>query len=409
MLNERPRNQEEINNSVKRLAIRYGITIFLEDAENITEFSKIKQSLEFLLQEEMVRIDEGGNYSLTEKGILAAEKHAKKLSRFFKALTTLMAPSISPVLTLFVHLFLGIVKIIGFFITGSISLLGDGLDSCMDGISSILVGLAIKVKRETFATYLLLVLMTITGLGILGQGVDRLLNPIALEEETLAIIIAFVSIALCGLLYIYQRLSGYNNRSLAILAQSEDSKNHVLTAILVSIAVLASSIGIRLFDGIVGCFIGVIILLGAYEIFKDLRAQSQGVAINYEKYKLGIWKRYDKLQTKVLDLWLLFKVGKEINTLESLNEEFQTFFQPIVIKYTEDVDYIWKSPQQEEQLTERIQKLVEEDFLNKEDIKLVLTERGKKWIQKEINKTSKVEGSRKRTRRHEKKIQRLTK
>ena len=356
----------------------------------------------------MAWIDERGIYSLTEKGILEAEKYAKKLSRFFKVLTSLIAPSISPVLTLLIHLFLCIVKIMGFFMTGSISLLGDGLDSGMDSISSILVGFAMKFKRETIATYVLLVLMTITGLGILSQGVDRILNPMILKEGTVAIIIALVSIVLCGFLYIYQRLSGYNNRSIVILAQSEDSKNHVLNAILVSIAILASSIGIHLLDGIVGCFIGVIILQGAYEIFKDLRAQSQGEKINYEKYKLGIWKKYDKLQTKVLDLWLLFKVGEEIDTLESLKKEFQSFFEPIVIKYTENGQYVWKSPQHEDQLTERIQKLIDDDFLKKENMKLGLTERGKKRIQNERSKTIKVEDSRKRTRRHEKKIQRLT-
>ncbi|MHA2293530.1 MAG: cation diffusion facilitator family transporter [Candidatus Hodarchaeales archaeon] len=408
ILNERPRNQEEITSTVKKLAMRYGLTIFLEDTKNIAEFTKIGKSLEFLVQENMAQIDERGIYNLTENGEIEAEKYAKSLSRYFKVLTSLMAPSISPILTLFIHFFLGIFKIMGFFITGSISLLGDGLDSVMDGMSSILVGLAMKVKRETIATYILLVLMTITGLGILSQGVDRLLNPMPLEEETLAIIIALVSIALCGLLYIYQRLSGYNNRNLAILAQSEDSKNHILNAVLVLIAVIASFMDIHLFDGIVACFIGGIILQGAYEIFKDLRAQSQGEEINYEKYKLGIWKRYDKLQTKVLDLWLLFKVGEEINTLESLDKEFQTFLQPIVIKYTENERYIWKSPQHKNQLTERIQTLIDEDFLEKENNKLELTERGKKKLQDEITKTVEVKDSRKRTRKHEQRIQKLT-
>lgn len=356
----------------------------------------------------MARINNKGFYSLTEKGVMEAKKHAKKLSRYFKVLSSLIAPSISPILTLFVHLFLGVVKIMGFFITGSISLLGDGLDSVMDGISSILVGLAMIIKRETLATYVLLILMTITGLGILSQGVNRLLHPMALAEETLATIIALASIVLCGLLYIYQRLSGYKNRSLTILAQSEDSKNHVLTAILVSIAVLASSIGIHLLDGILGCFIGVIILKGAYEIFKDLRAQSLGEEINYEKYKLGIWKKYDNLQAKVLDLWLLFKVGEEIDTVESLNKEFKTFFQPIVIKYPGNGHYVWKSPQHEDQLTERIHKLIDGGFLKKEKITFLLTDRGKKRIQNEGSKSNKVKDSRKRTRRHEKKIQRLT-
>ncbi|MFX1505926.1 MAG: cation transporter, partial [Promethearchaeota archaeon] len=243
--------------------------------------------------------------------------------------------------------------------------------------------------------------MILTGISILYQGFGRVLYPAALDEGTLAITIALVSIILCGALYFYQRFSGYYNKSLAILAQSEDSKNHVLNAILVLIAIIASFGNIFIVDGLVGCFIGFIILRGSYEIYVDLKAQSQGEIIEYEKYKLGVWKRYDNLQNKVLDLWILYFVDKNVDTLKALESKFDETFQPIVIGDREQVE-VWKSPQQKEHLGARIQDLKETGFLREENQILQITEEGESKLKGEINKIEKKTTSRRRTKRHEK-------
>ncbi|MFX1285844.1 MAG: cation diffusion facilitator family transporter [Promethearchaeota archaeon] len=286
--------------------------------------------------------------------------------------------------------------------------MGDGLDSVMDGVSSIIVGLAMKIRKEKQSTYLLLLLVFITGLGIFLQSIERILIPEALKEGELAITIAITSIVLCGLLYFYQRFSGYNNRNLAILAQSEDSKNHVLNAFLVLIAIIAGLFGIFILDGIVGCFIGFIILQGAYKIYSDLKAQSQGEEIDYEKYKLGIWKRYDKLQVKILDLWILYKIKKDVNTLEKLENDFNDFFQPIIVADKMNEQHIWKSPQQKSHLLKRIHSLKIFGLLKEENDVLLLTEKGTLKLQKEIQKVSKETKKRGRTKRHEKKIKKLS-
>ncbi|MFX1538243.1 MAG: cation diffusion facilitator family transporter [Promethearchaeota archaeon] len=407
-LNQRPHEKQEIIDIIKRLAMRFGMAIFLEDTGNIEEFSKIEQALSFLVHENKVTIDQHGIYSLTEEGEIEAQKYSKGLLRSFNMLRHLVRPSFSPILSLIIHFFLGTLKLVGFFLIGSVSLLGDGLDSLMDGFSSVIVGLSMKIRQEKHATVLLLILMLITGISILYQGFERVLYPVALEEGTLAITIAIVSILLCGLLYLYQRFSGYYNRSLAILAQSEDSKNHVLNASLVLIAILASFGNIFIVDGLVGCFIGFIILRGAYDIYLDLKAQSQGENIDYEKYKLGIWKRYDNLQNKILDLWILHSVNQDVNTLKSLEEKFNDVFQPIIIGARKQQNQVWKSPQRKEHLQERIQDLKESGFLKEENQILLLTEEGILKVEREVQNIQKKTTSRRRTKRHEKKIKKLS-
>ena len=407
-LNERPHNKQEIIDIIKRLAMRFGMAVFLEETGKIEEFSKIEQALTYLVHENIATVDQHGIYSLTEKGEIEAQKYSKGLLKFFGLLRYSANPSISPILSLIIHLFLGTVKLLGFFIIGSVSLFGDGLDSLMDGISSIIVGLSMKIRKEKHATILLLILMLVTGITILYQGIERVLFPAALEEGTLAVTIALISIIFCGLLYFYQRFSGYYNKSLAILAQSEDSKNHVLNAFLVLIAIVANIGNIFIVDGLVGCFIGFIILRGAYEIYLDLKAQAQGETIDYEKYKLGIWKRYDNLQNKVLDLWILHSVRGEVNSLELLEAKFDEVFQPIIIGERENQRQIWKSPQQKEQLFERIQELKESDFLAEENHILQLTDKGRLKLEGEVEKVKKSTTSRRRSKRHEKKIKKMS-
>ena len=315
LLTQASRSYEEIMDFMKRVPIQFGALSFLHDSTMDFGFmGKTKSAFNDLIEKRLISKDETGQYHLTDEGRPLGESYAKRMSKVFNVLSVSTTPSLSPTLSFLIHLILGTIKITGFFLISSISLLGDGLDSLLDGVSSIIVVVAMKIKKEVAATLTLLFLMLITGLGILGQSITRLLKPVPLEEELLAVFIACISIILCVLLYFYQRYSGYRNRSLAILTQSEDSKNHVLNALLVLVAVLAGIFRIYWVDGIVGCFIGFIILRGAYEIFMDLRATNKGEKVDFEKYKLGAHVRYEKVQDTQLESWILWITVDVIST-----------------------------------------------------------------------------------------------
>ncbi|MFX1285628.1 MAG: cation transporter [Promethearchaeota archaeon] len=382
-LNERPYSYHEILDIDSRIAMFFGAPMFLEEARNPIHTWWNQIGLTYLEKKEIIKKEEG-LYSLTEKGKQPADDAVKQMIKFLRFVFSLTKPAISPILSLILHLFLGSLKLIGFVITGSISLLGDGLDSAIDGISSIVVGLSMKIKKEIQATYILIGLMVFTGIGVVFSSIDRILHPVGLAEEMLAITIAVISIIFCICLYLYQRYSGYINQSLAILAQSEDSKNHVLNALLVLIAIGADYFQIYILDGLVGCFIGFIILKGAYEIFQDLRSVSQGEAIDYEKYKLGVWKSYSRFQDRMLGNWVLYQILNGTNQLNILESAFDNKFSPITLNHSQGDSFTINYSHDKEGLHDQINSLLENKLIQKQDSSLVLTNAGKKQILKVI-------------------------
>ena len=382
-LNEKPYSYDEILKIDSRIAMLFGAPMFLDEARDPTHTWWNEIGLAHLQKKGYIK-REGDIYSLTKEGKQPASDASQKMIWFLRIIFSFAKPAFSPILSLFLHLFLGSLKLLGFLLTGSISLLGDGLDSAIDGVSSIIVGFSIRVRKETQATYVLIILMCITGISVLFSSIDRILRPVALEEEIFAIMIAVLSILLCLLLYLYQRYSGYINQSLAILAQSEDSKNHVLNAFLVLIAIAASSFQLYFVDGLVGCFIGIVILKGAYEIFQDLRSVSHGERIDFEKYKLGVWKAYNRFQDQMLANWILYQILKGTNNLSDLGSTFNQFFSPLTIYDGLGGSFTVKYSFNENSFQDQINDLLEKELLHKEDEILSLTDEGTRTIDKAI-------------------------
>ena len=384
MLAERPYTHEEILNIDKRIAMIFGAPMFLsQDNEHDKVLRwRIELAVMSLMKKGLIE-ERSDKYHLTEEGKELANKEASQMIRFFRFIQKLVHPAISPIISLFLHLFLGSLKIFGFLVTGSIGLLGDGLDSAIDGVSSIVVGIAMRINREAEATYLLLALMAITGGSIIISSSERLLNPAPLQEGSLALVIAGISIILCLGLYLYQRYSGYYNQSLPILTQSEDSKNHVLNASLVIIAVIASFFQVYFLDGIVGCFIGILILKGAWAILQDLRKLNQGGLINYEKYKLGAWKFYSNFRLGMLDTWILHQISNGITKQLELLNSFEKEFQPLKICTPDGDCFTFNYSYDKNTLLDHLKQLQVDEFIIEDINSFSLTELGEKKILKQ--------------------------
>ena len=386
LLKETPRTHDEIFDFLKRLLMQFGASIFLHNVQEIKEFEKIDSALDFLIEDNKIEMNEFGVYSLTDSGQREANKYTKGMNYFLSFLSSMAHPSISPIFSLILHIFLGILKIFGYFITGSVSLLSDGLDSTLDGASAIIVGISMKIKREIYGLYLLLILMIFTGLVILLQGIDRIVAINPLEDINIIFLIAIISIILVGLLYIYQRYSGYRNRNLTILAQSEDSKNHILNASLVIIAGIFGNFGFYFVDGFVAFFIGLLILYSSYNLFQDIKKQEKNEAINYEKYKLGMWKRYDKMQSEMLKLWILYTLKDSSKNTSQINDLFLNNFAPIKINLNEERIFSLSSSLDLHILQNQIKGLSESNLIVKDGLLYNISEQGLELLMNEISK-----------------------
>ncbi len=381
LLNSRPHTYEEILYLDNRIAMLFGAAMFFRENLDSEHLWINYQGIRLLQLEGLVRV-EGDFFHLTEKAIPRADKQAKQMVRFFTAVKSLAQPSISPLLSLVIHLVLATLKLFGFVLTGSVGLLGDGIDSAIDGISSIIVTIAMWIKKETEATYLLIILMAISGVGILVSSVTRMMNPTPISEGNFGVFVAVVSIIACFLLYIYQKYSGYLNRSLTILAQSEDSKNHVLNASLVLLAIAASEFQIYIMDGIVGCFIGFLVLRGAYEILSDLRSYNQGEEIDFGKYKLGLWKSFNRFQYRMLEKWVLYQIFKDFNTYEMIQDRFSLDFQPIVIKESHGEPFVIKYGYNQEDIKQALLELEHKKLIQMSENIYSLSEEGEEHVRK---------------------------
>ena len=355
-LNEKSLALEELVEEFMKFEISFGGPSFLFDSEDNPSYQLMKltviEDLDFFQKNEMV-IKKDEIYHITPKGEEVAKYFADRWKSVTRLANKFFSPSTPPLISLIFHFILGILKLVGFALTGSVGLLGDGIDSTIDGISSIIVSISIRIKKERIASYFLLLLMIASGVGILYESIDSIIETVKiggqLDSPVFALVVASVSIFLCLILYLYQRIVGYTMKNLTILVQSEDSRNHILVGLLVLIGVVAGYFNFFILDGIVGLIIGLLILRGCYAIFQDIRAISRGETIDFEKYKLGMWKRFDRFRANKVGLWILFMLKKGVNKIEDLENNFNTKFRPQFFKFLE----IEIKPKKEDKITEK--------------------------------------------------------
>ncbi|MHA2276088.1 MAG: cation diffusion facilitator family transporter, partial [Candidatus Kariarchaeaceae archaeon] len=254
-------------------------------------------------------VGERGNhpvYTISDEHMPYAKYMLQKVEGYAKFIHKLPTSKNAVISSFFVHLVLGSLKILIGILSGSIALLADGVDSAVDALSAVIVGITNKMQREALGALILLILMVLSGFTILYQSILKLLKPEELEETILAGIIAIFAILLCLLLYYFQQYVGSREQNMAILTQAQDSRNHILIGIMVLVSVVTNWFNWFFVDGLVGLLIGILILLATIELGSDLIKQSAGEEIDWERYSLGgIAGTYNKLRIKQTEYWLL--------------------------------------------------------------------------------------------------------
>ena len=403
-IGDSPCTIEDLVNEFLKFELSFGGGLYFMEKERDPAYIKraevVKKDIDYLLNGDFI-IQEGDKYSVTNKGTEVVEFFAEKWKFVNKVVNKVLSVKVPPLASLVVHFILGILKLTGFALTGSVGLLGDGIDSSIDGISSIVVSIAMRHKKEKYASYFLLLLMLASGILVMYESILQIVEALTIEitqeADIFGIIVASVSIFLCLLLYVYQRLVGYTRKSLVIVVQSEDSRNHILVGLLVLIGIIAGMYDIFIIDGIIGVFIGGLILWSCYQVFKDLRAVDKGENINYEKYKLGMWKRLDRFRSSKLGIWILYMVEKGTDTFESLEEQFISLFHPRFLKFLEiELKQEEKEEEQQsktlkfyyekEELHNQFSKLIERKFIEEVQGTLVITAMGKSELKKQEEK-----------------------
>ncbi|MBK5114100.1 MAG: cation transporter [Candidatus Heimdallarchaeota archaeon] len=223
------------------------------------------------------------------------------------------------IIGLIINVLLAGFKITISILSGSLSLLADGLDSGLD-IASVVFGfVAIKMadrpadedhhfghaKFENFFSLGVAILLVASS-GIIGyQAIIRLVDRTTIEYNLYNIIIAAVSIGLKGLLVWINVRVGKKIGSPTLIANGKNFRTDILTSIVVLVSVSIGHLTIGSFslfwvDPTIALGISIIIIITAIGITKD----ASGVLLDQSpgEETLKKIKEYTKEQAGVKDI-----------------------------------------------------------------------------------------------------------
>lgn len=171
---------EEIKKSMNDFLGRFGIFVQLYNKTIQCDShynDRLKESVNQLLK--MQWIDKKNQYYYLASTVKEqTQKVIRDLKKMSDSVEKYSQPSMVAKITLGVHFFLALIKLPAGFISGSIGLINDGIDTALDAFSSILVYLGIRFDRERLSNIFLVLAMLITGSLASYQAIRRFLFPI---------------------------------------------------------------------------------------------------------------------------------------------------------------------------------------------------------------------------------------
>lgn len=181
------------------------------------------------------------------------------------------------------NLVLSIVKGVFGLLSGSVALIADSIHSFSDIFASLAVFIGLKLsqrkpdqkfpygyyKAETMSSLVIAIFIVLSGLEIINESIDGIINPQPLKIPFIAILVAAISVAVSLLLARYKQKIGEEIESPALLGDAKHSLIDVLSSLLVFAGILASYIGYLSLQGVVGVFVSVLIIWMGLKIGKN--------------------------------------------------------------------------------------------------------------------------------------------
>ena len=276
-------------------------------------------------------IQVGEQFALTEQGreqVNRTLEQAKTSSEWvIRKLRSLFQPEVASKVTLVIQIILALIKLPAGLLSGSVGLLNDAADTILDLLSSLLVYFGIRFNKERLVSILLVVFMLGTGAFTLYEAVMRILSPYVPEVDWFPFAAAILS-ALAGLvLWIYQRYIGIQSGLMAFIAESVDSRNHVIVALSVTAGLAGALLRFGLLDMLVGLAVAILILWSAIQLVIDLLRSSSDEKVDLSRYGFWLSDVYEHFRDTHLKEWMLYLVDqREVQTRADLVEHVHQAF-----------------------------------------------------------------------------------
>ncbi|MDR1786277.1 MAG: cation diffusion facilitator family transporter [Spirochaetaceae bacterium] len=200
------------------------------------------------------------------------------------------------------NLMLAAVKLVCGIITGSLGVLGDGIDTACDaGIGVITLAASRVISRpsdkdhpwghgraETTATLALTFILFFSGAQVCLAAARNLIIPerIALAQSGIALAVTAVSIAGKLLLSLSQDVIGKRAASPMILVNARNMRNDVIVSLSVLGGLcLERFLGLRGADSVAAFLVGLLIIKDAVMSFRETNMELMDGSANTEQYK----------------------------------------------------------------------------------------------------------------------------
>ncbi len=186
-------------------------------------------------------------------------------------------------LSLFVNIFLFIIKIVVGVISNSIAVISDAINSLTDIVSSavIMYSVSVSLKKpdeehqfghnaaQPIAVFLIALFTGVVGINVIEESIRRIISPDKIHVSSAVYIVLGTTILVKIILTRYQSKVGKTFRSPALNASAVDSLNDVLASSLSIIAVFVVGLGFPYVDGIAGILIAFFIFKSGYQIARE--------------------------------------------------------------------------------------------------------------------------------------------
>jgi ubiquinone/menaquinone biosynthesis C-methylase UbiE/Co/Zn/Cd efflux system component len=344
----------------------------------------VEEAIEELEREGAV-IRHGEVYGLTSEGQQRAKKHQREYREFGQWIQSLLHPQTVSLVSLGVHILLAVLKLIAGAISGSIGLISDGMDTAMDGLSSVLVFVGLRLKVEKIVNVVLVLLMLGVGIGAGYEAVHRVFVPEAVDADVLTFAAAILSGLVCLLLSLYQRYVATRSKQLPLISQAVDSRNHAVVAAGVTVGLVATLLGFPFVDTFVGLAVAALILRSGVELAVETVRALRGEEVDLTQYELGFVEAYGDFQERQLADWLLSVVAEEGPlTRPALLARCREMLDAREVPILREMGWGKEAARLEKRVTKTVETLIVQSLLVADGEVLQVTEKGRAELSEEV-------------------------
>ncbi|MBR2891449.1 MAG: cation transporter [Bacilli bacterium] len=190
---------------------------------------------------------------------------------------------LSGIVGIIVNLILCSVKIFAGLISGSLSIMADGINNLSDAGSSIVTMVGFKLatlppdeehpfgheRIEYISGMIVAFIIIIIGLSLLKSSIEKIIEPTLVETNIYVYIILGLSMLFKLWQGIFNKKIGKKINSTAILATSQDSLNDVISTFVVLVGIIFTALTDYNIDGILGVLVSVFILKSGLDLVKE--------------------------------------------------------------------------------------------------------------------------------------------